>query len=434
MPSARCLYWLGLALVVAGCEGDAVSPDSPPVPGDPGVEVGPGSASVKGVMTQGRVGATATVLGDGRIVIIGGFIPKKDADARAVAEGRPEAMETILDTVEIYDPATGQVTALASDPASPQTLYYPRTGHEALLFPDADRIAVFGGYTQVSGVTSVSSAVEVFRIAQSDFQAVGSMPGLSRPRVGHTASLLDYRNADGKGEVFALVAGGEGDARVSYEVWSPAGVKRVGSIAVGPRWNHRAVNVEGYYTFLVGGEDEDSTVGAIDVFDRETGAFLPNGKIPQSLALGGRVGHALAYDPVTRVVYVTGGYTNKARTALEPRIEVISTETGTGLAPPTANFRLDSARAYHQAATLVGGRVLVSGGLDAMGLAVSKTEVIGKTGGQVSAQAGVALFPARFGHRSIGMSEDTAILVGGATPLTAGGVALEAAVDVVHTP
>lgn len=431
--SARIM--LGLLLVLtAGCEGDSVSPDPPPVPGEPGIEVGPGSASLKGVMAQGRVGATATVLEDGRIVIIGGFIPKKGADPRSVAEGRPEAMETILDTVEVYDPATGQVTALASDPASPQTLYYPRARHQALLFPDADRIAVFGGYTQVSGVINVSSAVEVFRIQELDFQAVGSAPGLSRPRVGHTASLLDYRDGDGKGEVFALVAGGEGDARVSYEVWSPAGVKRVGSIAVGPRWNHRAVNVEGYYTFLIGGEDADSTVGAIDVFDKDSGAFLSNGKIPQSLALGGRVGHAVAYDPTSRVVYVTGGYTDKGRTKLEPHIEVISTETGTGLAPPTAGFLLDHARAYHEAASLVGGRVLVSGGLDASGLAVSATEVIGRASGQVSAQSGVALFPSRFGHLTIGMSADTAVLIGGATPVTGGGVTLEPTVDVVHTP
>lgn len=423
-----------LALGLAGCASDGVSPDAPPMPGDPGVEVGPGSASQKGLLAQGRVGATATVLEDGRIVIIGGFVPHPDADPRAVAEGRPEAMKTVLDTVEIYDPASGQVTALSADPASPQTLYYPRAGHQALLFPGVGRVAVFGGYTQVSGAISPSNSVEVFRVDQLDFQAVGSVAALTKPRVGHTASLLDYRNADGEGDVFTLVAGGEGEARTSFEVWSPGGVKRVGSIPVGPRWNHRAVNVEGYYTWLIGGEDQDSLVSAIDVFDREKGAFLPNGQLPQQLQFGGRVGHAVAWDPVTRVAYVTGGYGDRARTALEPHIEVISTESGTSLAGPSANFVLDEPRAWHQASTLVGGAVLVSGGLGATGLAISPTEIIAPSGGQVSAQAGFSLLPARFGHVGVGMSADTVVLIGGASPVNQGGVTLETSVDVVHTP
>lgn len=433
MLQRLCLLVLIPLALVAGCGADGVSPDAPPVPGDPGVAVGPGSASQKGILAQGRVGGTATALEDGRIVIIGGFVPLPDADPRAIAEGRPEAMKTILDTVEIYDPVSGQVTALSVDPASPQTLYYPRTGHQALLFPGTDRIAVFGGYTQVSGVISPSSSVEVFRVQQLDFQAVGSAPALTRPRVGHTASLLDYRNADGEGDLFALVAGGEGEARGSFEVWSPAGIKRVGSIPVSPRWNHRAVTVEGYYTWLVGGEDTDSLVSAIDVFDRELGAFVPNGKLPQALQLGGRVGHTATWDPVTRVVYVAGGYGDRARTALEPHIEVISTESGTSLAPASANFVLDEPRAWHQASTLVGGNVLVSGGLGSTGLAIAPTEIIGRQGGQVSTKAGVSLLPSRFGHLSIGMSADTAVLIGGANPTNTGGVTLETTVDVIHT-
>jgi hypothetical protein len=78
--------------------------------------------------------------------------------------------------------------------------------------------------------------------------------------------------------------------------------------------------------------------------------------------------------------------------------------------------------------------VLVTGGVGTQGTLVPVTEVVGTTGGQIAAIKGVSLIPSRFAHRSVALSEDAAVILGGGSPRSGGGVSLETVVDVVRAP
>jgi len=192
-----------------------------------------GRFSPTGSMAEGRYSATATLLSDGRVLVVGGLV---DATPR-------------LSSAEIYDPATGTFSPTGSMPdarlLSSATLladgrvlisggqlingnsmtdvtfallYEPQTGHfiqtGALAQPrdtatatrlEDGRVLVAGGFTypsdqpasaKGSAIVSVSSA-EIFDPNTGKFTDAGSM---TTARAGHTATLL----LDGR----VLMAGG----------------------------------------------------------------------------------------------------------------------------------------------------------------------------------------------------------------------------------
>jgi hypothetical protein len=118
-----------------------------------------------GPMNVGRVGATATLLPDGRVLVAGGG----------------------TDTAELYNPATRQFTPTAKMPV---TVSYAT----ATLLPDGN-VLVAGG-EHGPGLAQVTSA-ELYDPAAGTWTATGSM---NTARSGQTATLLP------DGDV--LVAGG----------------------------------------------------------------------------------------------------------------------------------------------------------------------------------------------------------------------------------
>lgn len=121
-----------------------------------------------GSMQSGRTQHTATLLADGRVLIVGGST----------------SVETLA-SAEIYDPAAGSFVASA-------TMTSQRSNHTATMLPSR-KILIVGGDDGEEALTSA----ELYDPTTNTFSSTGSMMS---PRCGHTATLL----ANGK----VLVAGG----------------------------------------------------------------------------------------------------------------------------------------------------------------------------------------------------------------------------------
>jgi N-acetylneuraminic acid mutarotase len=131
------------------------------------LKVGEGSFVGRAAMVDARAEATATVLNDGRIVVIGGLTDGGD-------------MLEPLRTIEVYDPDDDRWEDLA-----PLTI--PRWGHEAILREDG-RVMIIGGFTV--GDTATDSV----EILDPELGSVSEGPTLSAAR-GHAPSAL-IRNGE----------------------------------------------------------------------------------------------------------------------------------------------------------------------------------------------------------------------------------------------
>ncbi len=117
-----------------------------------------------GSMKTGRWLHTATLLHDGRVLVIGGRSPK----------------DSVYTSAEIYEPATGRFRSAGS-------LSEGRQQQTATLLPDG-RVFIAGGYWSDGQKYRVLSSTEMFDPATGKFSPVGSM---GAPRDGHTATLLN---------------------------------------------------------------------------------------------------------------------------------------------------------------------------------------------------------------------------------------------------
>jgi hypothetical protein len=216
-----------------------------------------GTFSPTGSLGTARGFHTATRLADGRVLIAGGDVAGWDD------------FGPFLASAEIYDPTTGTFS-----PAGP--LAEGRSHHAATLLPDG-RVLVSGGVTSGGDAVSLASA-ELFDPATGTFSPTGAM---TDGRVYHTATVLsDGRVLMTGGCPFGRVYANNPEFLKSAELYDPATgtFTPTGSMFYGRTWAE-AMLLADDRVLITGGVGDGSTISldTAEIYDPVTGTFSPAG-------------------------------------------------------------------------------------------------------------------------------------------------------------
>src|SRR5216117_358584 len=290
----------------------------------------PGTWAPMADLNQPRAEHTATLLANGTVLVAGG----RDA------AGQP------LASAEIYDPATGAYTLLASP------LPAPVWGHTATRLDDGT-VLIAGGQRGAR----YRRAAQLFDPASDTFAALTPM---STPRGRHTATLL----RDGR---VVVIGGTDGVGPLaSLEIYDPT--TRTFSLAPsaleGARQDHTATLLPDGRVLVAGGSNASGALESAELYDPTAGTVSPAGplNVPRTLASA-----ALLLDGT---VLVAGGQTTTSEDLDSAEVYDPATKTFARLAAP-----MGTARSGHLGVQLLhNGKVLISGGTSG-GQLVASAEV-----------------------------------------------------------
>ena len=271
------------------------------------------SWSYTGSLNEPRDRHTATLLSDGKVLVVGGWSSGYN-----------------LASAELYDPDTGKWNASAR-------LNGPRSGHTATRLKDG-KVLIVGGF----GPSGALNGAELYDSGTRTWSATGN---LNAPRFGHAATLLE----NGK----VLVAGGSDwtdsfDDTVAVdtaELYDPESGTWSFTDNFGTSYENNSM------TLIQNGKVLVLTLGGwSQLYDPDTGTWSSVGK------LGGNIGywHSATLLPDGKVLIVGGnivGGDSSSAHLYDPDTGVLSI-TG----------HLNRARSLHTATLLPDGKVLVAGG------------------------------------------------------------------------
>ena len=352
-----------------------------------GPQASAGSWSATGSLVTARTGHTATVLPDGRVLVVGG-----------------RHASTTFASAELFDPATGRW-----QPTSP--MGNSRSSHTATRLPDG-RVLVVGGVQSLDISFQFLRSAEIYDPASGAWQATGS---LLEARGSHQASVLP----DGT----VLVAGGFGrteqNAIASAEVFDPAsGTWRAAGRLGKPRYAHTLTQLQDGRVLAAGGVEEETgevATNTAELYDPVSDSWTPVGALPRAVAY-----HTATLVPGGRVL-LAGGYiasfpTGAAR--VETMGEALLFDPASGTWSVIANLAF--ARSLHTATALASGEVLLVGGTLWSGTYpgitnadVGGVEVYAPAHGTWST-AGSLLAP-RTGHSATLLADGRVLVAGGST-------------------
>ena len=277
-----------------------------------------GTWSVTGSLTNPRGAFTATLLPNGKVIVAGGYNGGSLASAA------------------LYDPASGTWAATGSLPIK-------RRSHTATLLPDGT-VLVAGG-TEAEFAPGVLTSSALYDPASGTWTTTGN---LNTRRFAHTATLLP----NGK----VLVMGGNDGTNItaSAELYDPVNQTwtATGSMGLARVGNTATLLPEGK-VLVAGGDNFGSLLASAELYDSGSGTWTPTGSLVHA-----RTTHTATLLPSGKVL-VAGGYDGHPNNHLASS-ELYDPASGTW----TAAASLNTARFAHTATTLPNGRVLVAGGAD----------------------------------------------------------------------
>jgi len=272
-----------------------------------------GNWSPTGSMNSGSDSLTATLLGNGKVLVLGGW------------------NGSAFSTANLYDPATGTWTSTGSMSSA-------RSGHTATLLGNGKVLAA-GGFT---GSVQLSGA-ELYDPTTGTWTSTGSM---SSACSGHTATLL------GNGKV--LVAGGSNLINgylFRSELYDPATGTWTSTGSMSKACAGHTATLLGNGKVLVAGGDSDFGFRShAELYDPATAIWTITGSMIN--VINGR-NHTATLLPNGKVLVV-----GRAQSFPFPSPELYDPTTGIWSGTDTMN----SARTYHTATLLPNGKVLVAGG------------------------------------------------------------------------
>jgi hypothetical protein len=287
-----------------------------------------GRFSATGSMAEARAHHTATLLSDGRVLVVGGE--------------NDEGAGVFLNSAELYDPASGRFSPTGA-------MSTPRENQSATLLRDG-RVLVTGGDQGWAGGGGGGSGdmlatAEIYDPASGTFSPTGSM---KVARSYHTASLLP------NGKVLIL-GGWDHDllALGSAEMYDPQSNRfdSAGSMTTA-RGNHTATLLSDGRVLVTGGSDYYAgadSMGSAEIYDPTTAKFGRTASMTVKRAFHTAT---LLTDGRVLIAGSSTGNPDAARSA-----ELYDPATGTFRA--TGSMAVD--RTEHTATLLLDGRVLIAG-------------------------------------------------------------------------
>ena len=308
----------GRVLVVGGYTADHAGPKASAETYDPAT----GAWSLSGAMSTPRVHNTANLLPDGRVLVAGGMLP-------------PNA----LASTETWNQTTGGFTAGPS-------MSVPRVYHSSVTLSDG-KILVVGGTSVTDGALALASA-EIYDPIAGTWAVTGSM---ANARNGCVAVLL----ADGR----VLIAGGNWGRERGYnsmeycEIYNPSTgtFTPAASMSKGRAFFAAVLLADGRVLVAGGSAQGGLSYHDAEIYDPSNDVWSPAGGIT-----AGGSGLSLTRLSDCRVL-VAGGF-NDNNSAMEADADLFDpvTNTFSPLAP------MHVVRSSHSATLLGDGSVLIAGG------------------------------------------------------------------------
>jgi N-acetylneuraminic acid mutarotase len=335
-----------------------------------GIFVSSGSFPVAGSMFTPRYSHTATLLQNGKVLLVGG----QNAKANFLVSSGPQA----LGSAELYDPTNGTFTATGS-------LITPRAYHTATLLQNG-QVLIAGGADQNGNALSLA---EIYDPTTGSFS--GAPDIMNAPRVDPTATLL----TDGR----VLLTGGLGGgtapvATASAEVYDPVAGKFISAgIMSSARFGHTATILANGQVLVAGGSPAlgvfTNPNASADVFDPLALTFIPTGSLQIA-----RINHS-ATLLADGTVLIAGGFPpgdpeDDEPASTTPAAEIYDPAMGTFT--PTGS--MNEPRQGHGAVLLSNGLVLVAGGDSNQAysgmLSQASAELYDPSSGEFTATGGLA--------------------------------------------